>query len=93
MTKQQRRVIARNIKELMFNRFSERDVLAETYSYMALYYNAFGYVPTYATMAKHFKITHMGVSKRMKRLRALGYITMGKGANHGITILAFTDAA
>jgi len=93
MTRQQRREIARNIKELMHYRRGERDVLAETYAYMTLYYNAFGFVPTYATMARHFKITHMGVSKRMNSLRRMGYITMTKGASHGINILVFTEAA
>lgn len=93
MTTEQRQSVIDNINRLMKYGYGNKSRLADTYAYVVLYFNCFGYMPSHKEIGYHFGITHQGSSRRLERLRDLGYLRFPKGADRGFVILALQEGA
>lgn len=92
MTTEQRQSVIDNINRLMKYSYGNRAALADTYTYIVLYYNCFGCMPSSKAMRYHFHVGEKAVSYRLARLRDLGYLRLPKGADRGFVILALQEA-
>lgn len=91
MNTEQRQSVIDNINRLM--KYGYGNKAANTYVYIALYYNCFGCMPSSKSMGYHFGITETAIARRLARLRDLGYLRLPKGADRGFVILALQEAA
>jgi Mn-dependent DtxR family transcriptional regulator len=68
------------------------EALAKTYLFIYLYVNCYQYAPTYEEIARHFKITNEAATKRVVRLKRLGYVRTIFGKHRGIVLTALEAA-
>lgn len=66
---------------------SHKDYLVQTYLWVGLYLNCYGYAPTYEEIGKRFGISGEAVFKRITRLVKLGYLRMPFGKQRGIELV------
>lgn len=66
--------------------------LAETYTFICLYFNCYGYMPSMAEVGAHFGITGNGACRRVVRLKRLGYVRLPFGVHRGIKLIGWSAA-
>jgi hypothetical protein len=87
MRLQNRQHVIDNAYTLLEVHRQRQGILAQTYLWIVLYYNCYGYAPTHDEIGRRFGVSGEAIFKRVNRLVALGFLRMPFGKHRGIELV------